>query len=297
MPATRVPGGMFPSARHSGIQCAILRDWLVVPVRPAGHDHVHDLHPYPGASGLHYLFQKYSLVRGGTFVNPIFASYTRAFTMFGGIFTTAIKNTISIRPLYRHDGYSPRAHPGQSDPAAGRQDAHLLPCGAYYLPAVTSALIVGMTWAYVFNGRWGLLPTMSRLSDCRPLRWLSNPDIALGSVTLSAMLTYPGHRGGALHRGYGRHPPGVLRGARAGRCKRDPQVVEHHLPPSSSRPRSTWSCSTDRPASRVFERIYRHGAERGRQLHADDSVTQIYNNGFKDFNFGVASRRRSSCSS
>ena len=39
-------------------------------------------------------FQKYSLVRGGTFVNPIFANYTRAFTMFGGIFTTAIKNTI-----------------------------------------------------------------------------------------------------------------------------------------------------------------------------------------------------------
>src|SRR5262249_60159576 len=62
---------------------------------------------------------------------------------------------------------------------------------AYYLPAVTSALIVGMTWSFIYNAQWGFANYILRMVGGEPIRWLSNPDFALGSVTLYAMLTMP----------------------------------------------------------------------------------------------------------
>ena len=135
-------------------------------------------------------FQKFSLVRGGTWMNPLWANYETAFTMYGGIFVTAIRNTL----VYSAFTVITNILVGLILASLIQPLSHRLRTffrAAYYLPAVTSSLIVGMTWAYIFNGQWGFANYLLRLIGIEPVRWLSNPDIALGSVTLSAMLTVP----------------------------------------------------------------------------------------------------------
>ena len=39
-------------------------------------------------------FQKYNVARGGTWMNPLWANYTTAFTMLNGIFIDSIRNTV-----------------------------------------------------------------------------------------------------------------------------------------------------------------------------------------------------------
>ncbi len=62
---------------------------------------------------------------------------------------------------------------------------------AYYLPAVTSSIIIALVWRWMFNSQWGFLNFLLKLVGLGPVYWLSDPDIALNSVTLSTILTVP----------------------------------------------------------------------------------------------------------
>ena len=231
-------------------------------------------------------FQKYSLVRGGTFVNPIFANYTRAFTMIGGIFVTAIKNTL-VYALFTVTTaiFLGLILASLIQPLSNKMRTFFR--AAYYLPAVTSALIVGMTWAYIFNGQWGFANYLLRLVGIEPVRWLSDPDIALWSVTVSAMLTIPATAVVLFSAAMGAIPHEYYEAADL-----DGASAFHkwwHITVPLIKSTTLYLVVLYTIASfEVFERIYVM-VPSGVGNSTQTMVTQIYNNGFKDFNFGVAS--------
>jgi multiple sugar transport system permease protein len=142
----------------------------------------------PAISSLIIAFQDVQL-RGQTrWVG--FANFVEAFTSQQGVFVEALKNTLFytvvtvvanvfvaliiaalIQPLGKHAQTFFRA--------------------AYYLPAVTSAVIIGVVWRWIFNAQWGLLNFVIGLVGIHPVAWLADPDIVLGSVTLSTVLSAP----------------------------------------------------------------------------------------------------------
>lgn len=142
----------------------------------------------PAISSLLIAFQDVQL-RGQTrWVG--FSNFVEAFTSQQGVFVDALKNTLFytvvtvvanvfvaliiaalIQPLGKHAQTFFRA--------------------AYYLPAVTSAVIIGVVWRWIFNAQWGLLNFVLGLVGIHPVAWLADPDIVLGSVTLSTVLSAP----------------------------------------------------------------------------------------------------------
>lgn len=231
-------------------------------------------------------FQQYSLVRGGKWMEPIFANYERAFTMLGGIFVTAIRNTL----IYTIFTVTTSIFVGLIlasliQPLGNKMRTFFR--SAYYLPAVTSALIVGMTWAYIFNGQWGFANYLLRLVGMEPVRWLSDPDIALWSVTLSAMLTIPATAVVLFSAAMGSIPPDYYEAADL-----DGASAFHkwwHITVPLIKSTTLYLVVLYTIASfEVFERIYVM-VPSGVGNSTQTIVTQIYNNGFKDFDFGVAS--------
>ncbi len=229
--------------------------------------------------------QKYNLRTGGTFVDPIWMNYQKAFTGLGGIFVTSIGNTLTytvftvttnivvglalaslIQPLHRHVRTFFRA--------------------AFYLPAVTSSLIVGMTWAYIYNAQWGFANYLLRLIGVEPVRWLSNPDIVLGSITASAMLTIPATAVVLFSAAMGGIPTEFYEAADLDGASPVQKWWWITLP--LIRPTTLYLTVIYTIASfEVFERIYvmvPSGVGRSTQT----IVTQIYYSWFKDFDLGVS---------
>ncbi|MBI5305212.1 MAG: sugar ABC transporter permease [Chloroflexi bacterium] len=231
-------------------------------------------------------FQRYSLARGGVWMDPLYANYERAFTMLGGIFVTAIRNTV----IYTLFTVTTNILVGLILASLIQPLSHRLRTffrAAYYLPAVTSALIVGMTWAYIFNGQWGFANYLLRLIGIAPMRWLSDPDIALGSVTLSAMLTIPATAVVLYSAAMGAIPAEFYEAAELDGASAIRKWWHITVPLIKSTTLYLVVLYTI-ASFEVFERIYIM-VPSGVGNSTQTIVTQIYNNGFKDFNFGVAS--------
>lgn len=231
-------------------------------------------------------FQKYSLARGGTWMDPFYANYVQAFTMLQGIFVTAIRNTV----LYTVFTVTTNIFVGLILASLIQPLSHRLRTffrAAYYLPAVTSAIIVGMTWAYIFNGQWGFANYLLRLVGIAPLRWLSDPDIALASVTLSAMLTIPATAVVLYSAAMGGIPTEFYEAAELDGATGIGKWWHITVPLIKSTTLYLVVLYTI-ASFEVLERIYIM-VPSGVGNSTQTIVTQIYNNGFKDFNFGVAS--------
>jgi multiple sugar transport system permease protein len=231
-------------------------------------------------------FQKYSLVRGGQWIDPIYKNFVTAFTQFSGVFVSAIGNTL----LYAAITVTANIFIGLIlasliQPLSNRLRTFFR--AAYYLPAVTSALIIGLTWAYIFNAQWGFANYILRWFGLEPVRWLSDPDIALGSVTLSAVLTIPATAVVLFSAAMGSIPPDYYEAAEldgAGPVRR-----WWHITVPLIKSTTLYLVVIYTIASfEVFERIYIM-VPSGVGNSTQTIVTQIYNNGFKDLNFGVAS--------
>lgn len=230
-------------------------------------------------------FQDYSIARGGKWETPIYANYSRAFTMLNGIFIRAIGNTV----IYTVVTVTAAILIGLIlssliQPLSNRLRTFFR--AAYYLPAVTSALIVGLTWAYIFNAQWGFATGLLRFFGQPPIRWLSDPDIAFWSVVLSAVLTIPAT---AI----------VLYSAALGAI---PQEYYEAAELDGASPLQRWWNITvplvksttlylvvlyTIASFEVFERIYIM-VPSGVGNSTQTIVTQIYSNGFKEFDFGIA---------
>lgn len=230
-------------------------------------------------------FQKYNLRSGGRWVEPLWANYETAFTALNGIFVIAIRNTL----LYTLFTVTANIFVGLILASLIQPLSHRLRTffrAAYYLPAVTSAIIIGYTWAYIFNGQWGFANWLLRLVGLAPIRWLSDPDIALGSVTLSAVLTIPATAVVLYSAAMGSIPTEYYEAAELDGA--NPVQKWWNITVPLIKSTTLYLVVLYTIASfEVFDRIYAmvpSGVGNSTQV----IVRQIYDNGFKDFNLGVA---------
>jgi multiple sugar transport system permease protein len=231
-------------------------------------------------------FQRFSLARGGTWQSPLWENYQDAFTQQGGIFLIAIRNTL----IYSAFTVTAAIFFGLIlasliQPLSNRLKTFFR--AAYYLPAVTSALIIGMTWRYIFNAQWGFANYLLRLIDQEPIRWLSDPRIALGSITLSAVLTMPATAVVLFSAAMGSIPTEYYEAAEldgAGPITRWWRITVPLIKSTTLYLVVLYTIAS----FEVFERVYAM-VPSGVGNSTQTIVTQIYTNGFKELDFGIAS--------
>lgn len=231
-------------------------------------------------------FQDYSIARGGRWVTPFYLNYQQAFTMLNGIFITAIRNTITYTLFtVTSNILIGLALASLIQPLSNKMRTFFR--AAYYLPAVTSALIVGLTWAYIYNAQWGFATYLTRAFGLPPIRWLSDPDIALSSITLSAILTIPATAIVLYSAAMGSIPQEYYEAAELDGA--NPLQRWWHVTIPLLKSTTLYLVVLYTIASfEVFERIYIM-VPSGVGNSTQTIVTQIYANGFKEFDFGIAS--------
>jgi multiple sugar transport system permease protein len=133
-------------------------------------------------------FQDFSPRRGGEWIG--FQNYVTAFTSQDGVFVKAIWNTAIYAGITVTANVFIALILASLIQPLGKY-AQTFFRAAYYLPAVTSAVIIAIVWRFMFNTQWGFLNWLLSLVGAGPVRWLSDPDIALWSVILSTVLTVP----------------------------------------------------------------------------------------------------------
>ncbi|HMQ30780.1 MAG TPA: sugar ABC transporter permease [Chloroflexaceae bacterium] len=231
-------------------------------------------------------FQDFSLARGGRWMDPWYENYVDAFTQQRGVFLIAIQNTL----IYSAFTVTAAILFGLVlasliQPLSNRLKTVFR--AAYYLPAVTSALIVGLTWRYIFNAQWGFANWVLRSLGMEPIRWLSDPSIALGSVTLSAVLTMPATAVVLFSAAMGSIPPEYYEAAEldgAGPIRRWWSITIPLIKSTTLYLVVLYTIAS----FEVFDRVYAM-VPSGVGNSTQTIVTQIYNNGFKELDFGVAS--------
>jgi multiple sugar transport system permease protein len=142
----------------------------------------------PALSSLVLSFQDVKLRGDSTWVG--FDNFKEAFTSQSGVFVRAIGNTLFYTVVTVTANVAIALGLAALIQPLGRR-AQTFFRAAYYLPAVTSAVIIAVVWRWIFNAQWGLFNFLLSLVGLPALGWLSDPDIALNSVTLSTVLTVP----------------------------------------------------------------------------------------------------------
>ena len=228
-------------------------------------------------------FQNYRLNGDSTWVG--FDNYVLAFTTQSGVFTTALINTL----IYTAVTVTANILIGLTLAALIQplgKYAQTFFRAAYYLPAVTSAVIIAMIWRWMFNTQWGFLNFLLGLVGLGPVKWLSDPDIALPSIILSTVLTVPATAVVLLSAAISSVPKDYYEAADlegAGPIRKWWSIT---LPLIKSTTLYLVVLYTI-ASFEVFERIYIL-VPSGVGNSTQTIVTQIYQNGFQQFRYGLA---------
>jgi multiple sugar transport system permease protein len=228
-------------------------------------------------------FQRYSIRSGGTWVG--LRNYRDAFTTQSGVFLIAIQNTIYYTILtVSVNIFVALILASLIQPLSNWSKTFFR--AAYYLPAVTSVVIIAMTWRWIFNAQWGLFNYLLGLVGVEPLRWLSDPDIALNSIILSTMLTVPATGVVLFSAALGSIPKEYYEAAELDGAGPIRQWWFITLP--LIRPTTLYLTVLYTIASfEVFEKMFVM-VPSGVGNSTQTIVTQIYQNGFQQFRYGVA---------
>lgn len=155
---------------------------------------------------------------------------------------------------------------------------------AYYLPAVTSVVILATVWRWMFNPRFGAI---NQLLDLGPVPWLSRPSLALWAVILSAALTIPAAGVVMYSAAMGSIPDDLYEAAGlegAGPIRQWWDITIPLLKPTSLYLVVMYTIW----AFEVFERVYIMTG--GGPAYATTTIVQlIFDTGFRDWQYGVAS--------
>ena len=66
---------------------------------------------------------------------------------------------------------------------------------AFYLPGVVSSIVVALVWTWIYNPFYGILNALTGIAGIAKQNWLGNPDLALLSLILMAII---GGGGGSI---------------------------------------------------------------------------------------------------
>ena len=158
---------------------------------------------------------------------------------------------------------------------------------AFYLPRVTSAVVVSLVWAWMFHPSFGLLNQVLAFFGLPPQPWLASPATALWSIILAQVLTMPGSGIILYLAAIGRIPETVYEAAEldgASGFKKWWYITVPLVKPTTLYLVVIYTIT----GFRVFTEIY--VMTRGGPGTSTVSLTLlIYNTAFRDFNFGLAS--------
>ncbi len=159
--------------------------------------------------------------------------------------------------------------------------------GAFYLPYVTSIVIISLVWIWIFNPDYGFFNWLLGLARVEPLRWLVDPKIALWSVILSTILIVPGSGVVLYSAAIGSIPRELYEAAEvegASAVRKWLHITIPLLQPTTLYLTVIYTIA----AFQVFDRVFIMTG--GGPINATTTIVQlIYATAFSDFNFGKAS--------
>lgn len=158
---------------------------------------------------------------------------------------------------------------------------------AFYLPAVTSSIIISLVWAWIYHPTFGLLNAFIGLFGAKPVAWLGNTDTALPALMAMQVIMGGGSSIVLLSAALARIPRDLYEVALIDGAKRPTIFTNVVLP--LIRPTLLYLVVTGTVNTfQVFESVYVM-TQGGPQFSTTTVVYRIYQEAFQRFNLGLAS--------
>lgn len=158
---------------------------------------------------------------------------------------------------------------------------------AYYLPVVTSGVVLSLIWLYLYDPAFGLLNYLIGLIGIDPVLWLADPRFSLLSIVI---MIHASHWGGSiilLTASIGGIPKDLYEAASLDGASFFRQTISITLP--LLKPAITFVAITGTIASlQIFTEIFLLTSG-GPNLATTNLVYSIYEHGFIRFDYGQAS--------
>jgi multiple sugar transport system permease protein len=159
--------------------------------------------------------------------------------------------------------------------------------GAFYLPNVSSIIVISLVWIWIFHPEFGFFNYLLGLLGLGPVLWLQNPDIALWAIVLSTVLIVPGTGVVLYSAAIGSIPPELYEAAEVEGASPFRRWISITIP--LLRPTTLYLMVIYTIAGfQIFERVYIMTG--GGPINSTMTIVQlIYQTAFSDFNYGRAS--------
>ena len=158
---------------------------------------------------------------------------------------------------------------------------------AFYLPAVTSSIIISLVWAWIYHPTFGLLNAFTSMFGAKPVAWLGNTDTALPALMAMQVIMGGGSSIVLLSAALARIPRDLYEVAVIDGAKR-PTIFMRVIMPLI-RPTLLYLVVTGTVNTfQVFESVYVM-TQGGPQFSTTTVVYRIYQEAFQRFNLGLAS--------
>lgn len=158
---------------------------------------------------------------------------------------------------------------------------------AFYLPNVTSIVIIALVWIWIYEPDYGFFNYLLTSAGLPKVLWLQNPDIALWSIVLSTVLIVPGSGVVLYSAAMGAIPKEFYEAADvegAGAFHKLIHITFPLLKPTTLYLTVIYTIA----GFQIFERVYIMTG--GGPINATTTIVQlIYMTAFSDFNYGKAS--------
>ncbi len=159
--------------------------------------------------------------------------------------------------------------------------------GAFYLPNVSSIIVISLVWIWIFNPEYGFFNYLLGLVGLGPVLWLQDPDIALWAIVLSTVLIVPGSGVVLYSAAIGSIPPELYEAAEVEGASGFQKWLAITIP--LLKPTTLYLMVIYTIAGfQIFERVYIMTG--GGPINSTMTIVQlIYQTAFSDFNYGRAS--------
>lgn len=159
--------------------------------------------------------------------------------------------------------------------------------GAFYLPYVTSIVVISLVWVWIFEPDLGFFNFLLGRLGLSKVLWLQDPDVALWSLILSSVLVVPGTGVVLYSASIGSIPKELYEAAEvegASAIQKWLRITVPLLKPTTLYLMVIYTIA----GFQVFERVYIMTG--GGPINRTTTIVQlIYLTAFSDFNFGRAS--------
>lgn len=159
--------------------------------------------------------------------------------------------------------------------------------GAFYLPYVTSIIVISLVWIWIFEPDFGFFNFLLRSLGLPRVLWLQNPNMALWSIIISTVLVVPGTGVVLYSASISSIPRELYEAAEAEGANGFQKWVHITIP--LLKPTTLYLMVIYTIAGfQIFERVYIMTG--GGPINRTTTIVQlIYLTAFSDFNFGRAS--------